>query len=100
MCLFCLLPPVSIVRPLFVEESEASPAESAPFFPPRHDHGQQTRVPARAPHALTHTAELPSGGAQGVRGREPSPEPERRDEAEESTYIRSKIKVSIRRRWA
>ncbi|KAJ8338071.1 hypothetical protein SKAU_G00370370 [Synaphobranchus kaupii] len=79
--------PVPVVRPLFREESEASPAESAPFFFPRHDHGKQTLFPERVPHTQAHTAELPSSTAQG---QEQSPEPE----DQESTYIRSKIKVT------
>ncbi|KAJ8281876.1 hypothetical protein COCON_G00043950 [Conger conger] len=83
--------PVSIVRPHFTEESEASPAESAHFFSQRHDLGRQTLVPERAPHTLTHTAELPSSSAQG---QGPSPEPEYQHGAEDSTYIRSKIKVT------
>ncbi|XP_064185163.1 putative transcription factor Ovo-like 1a [Anguilla rostrata] len=84
--------PVSIVRPHLTEESEASPAESTHFLSPRHDQGKQTRVPERAPHVLTHTAELPSSTAQGQE--RSSPAPGQLDGAAESTYVRSKIKVT------
>ncbi|KAG9346446.1 hypothetical protein JZ751_006757 [Albula glossodonta] len=87
--------PVAMVFPLCTEESEASPAESSPNFSQHHEHSTQTHIPARDPHVYVHmhmhTAELPSSTAQG---QEQSPNPEEQERTKESTYVRSKIKVT------
>ncbi|KAI1898727.1 hypothetical protein AGOR_G00075340 [Albula goreensis] len=87
--------PVAMVFPLCTEESEASPAESSPNFSQHHEHSEQTHIPARDPHMYVHThmhtAELPSSTAQG---QEQGPNPEEQERTKESTYVRSKIKVT------
>ncbi|KAJ8255054.1 hypothetical protein GJAV_G00200430 [Gymnothorax javanicus] len=81
--------PVCLGLPLFSEESEASLAESADYHSLRHDPSKHTFIPERSSH--THTAQLPSSTAQG---QEQSPKPGNQDQTLESTYIRSKIKVT------
>ncbi|XP_063043042.1 putative transcription factor Ovo-like 1a [Engraulis encrasicolus] len=85
--------PASTAPPLFSEETEASPAESALCLAIQKDHilKTQTQILTREYHPLVARAELPSST---VLGRASSPEPETSKKTASSSYIRSKIKVT------
>ena len=83
-----------MVPPMFIEETEASPAESALCLSTQKDHNLQTQTQIHTHEScpLVPTAELPSSTSLG---RPFSPAPESSKRPANSNYIRSKIKVSF-----
>lgn len=83
--------PVSATPPLLWEETEASVAEVALCLSTRKEHIMCTQKYTQDQHTVVSTAELPSCTSLG---QHPSPETERIRSSQNSSYVRSKIKVT------
>ncbi|XP_036452488.1 putative transcription factor Ovo-like 1a [Colossoma macropomum] len=83
--------PVSVSPPVLWDETEASTAEVALCLSTRKEHIRCTQKYTQDPHAVVSTAELPSCTTLG---QHPSPETERIRSSQNSSYVRSKIKVT------
>lgn len=83
--------PVSVSPPAVWDETEASTAEVALCLSTHKDHNRGTQNYIQEPYKGVSTAELPSSTALG---QQHSPESERIRSTQNSTYVRSKIKVT------